>query len=101
MRSIKQGVNERIFICLDFDPSIIEELQLSFFQQGAEVVRKGMADCRIDGTTIMTELSADETLLFSPQRFAVTLRGKYPDGGTVMIENLPCVVGRGEYREGI
>lgn len=101
MRSIKQGVNQTVTVNLSFDPSVLTALELVFRQQGNAVVKKGLADCKVEGNAVRVALTQYDTLKFSPQRISLALRGKYADGGTVIARDVPFVVERSDFEEAI
>jgi len=96
---IKQGVNEDIELEMPFNVSLLSDFTVDIFQSGAKVLSKAYADCTIVGNTISTTLTQHDTLKLSPQRALLMFRGLYADGGTVVIEDIPCVVCRSSYRE--
>lgn len=96
---LKQGVNEKLFLELPFNPGPLEKFTVDIFQHGSKVLTKTDDDCTVEGNTILVELSQNDTMLLSPQRVALSLRGLYPDGGTVIMDELSCVIDRSSYRE--
>ena len=97
MRSIKQGVNQKVTLNVSFDPTLLTALELSFQQQGSVAITKKLTDCTVEDNAISVELTQYDTLKISPQRVSVTLRGKYADGGTVIARDIPFVVERSPF----
>lgn len=98
---IKQGVNESIKLELPFDPSLLIDFSIDVYQQGDAVIHKGASDCTVDGMLITAALTEADCMLLSPQRVSINFRGLYPDGGTVIIEDIPCPIRRSNYRTNI
>ena len=96
--NIKQGVNESVRLELPFDLSIIEDYSLDIYQQGDLVIHKSKEDCSIEGQIVRADLTEVEALKLSPQRVSINFRGLYPDGSTVIIEDIPCPIRRSHYR---
>lgn len=95
---IKQGVNETLELTMPFDVTQLSKFTIDLFQHGSKILTKTDADCTVTDSTISTELTQNDTLLLSPQRVNLCFRGLYADGGTVIIEDLPVVIGRSPYQ---
>lgn len=97
--NIKQGVNETIELELPFSIALLSKYTVDIYQGGEAVISKDDSACTEVGDVVSVALTQTDTLKLSPQRASVIFRGLYADGSTVIIEDIPCTIGRSDYRE--
>lgn len=60
---------------LQFDTSLLQEIRITYQQNGNTVLQKTEADCTLTGSEIKVMLTQEETLLFAPdERVSIQLR---------------------------
>ena len=74
------GTNPTHCFTLPVDASLVAEARVVYWQGSREVLRREGKDFRRDGTSLITELSQDETLLFDSGPVAFQLSVRLVDG---------------------
>ena len=97
--TMKQGVNESLTFEMPFDVSLLTKFTVDLWQHGSQIITKTNDVCVVDGNTITATLTQHDTMKLSPQRVSLNFRGLYADGGTVIVEDVPVVISRSQYRK--
>ena len=98
---LKQGVGDNLVLELPFAAGALTSFTVDVFQHGERIFGFDNDECGKYQNTIVVAITPDNTLLLSPQRASLCLRGVYGDGSTVIIEDIPVVMSRSPYRKAV
>ena len=80
---------------VDIDTSRIKSLKITYAQKDEEIITKRTEDCEVDGNTISTKLTQEETFLFdSNERVGIQIRVLTHDGDVVNSDIMVASVGK-------
>lgn len=63
-----RGTTPTHTFCLPFDASMIKTAKIVYAQEDKEIFCKRLEDCDVDGTTIQTTLTQEETFMFDSKK---------------------------------
>ncbi len=80
---------------LPFDVSAIKEIKITYAQGGKQIFCKRREDCVLDGMTVQTTLTQEETFMLDCKRLVeVQIRVRTVEGEVVATDPIPVTVGK-------
>ena len=79
-----RGTTPTHYFTAPCDPSTIDKINVLYGQDDELLFKKVTADCKIDGTTISTKLTREESLLFNHKKAAQVQAVILTTGGDVL-----------------
>lgn len=80
-----RGTTPRHIFNMPFDVSSIEEVRITYEQNGQKVLEKTENDCTMEGTKITVQLTQEETLKFEESRNVSLQLKVLTSAGDVMV----------------
>lgn len=89
---MKQGTTPTHRFVLPFALDEIEEVEITYCQNGREILKKHMDNCTLEEKTISTTLTQEDTFEFQEGSVEIQIRVKTNDGTTLAsdIKKVSC-----------
>lgn len=62
---MRRGTTPTHTFTIPFDTAMVDKIEIVYAQGDMEVLRKGTEDCTLEGQTITTQLTQNDTFLFN------------------------------------
>ena len=85
---MRQGTTPTHTFTFPFDTAIIKDLSIVYQQNGENIIKKKLSDCKVDGNSVSITLSQEETLMFNLESIVRVQVKVLTQGNDVLVSDI-------------